>query len=216
MGFIDAGGAAFTLTDESLDENLPSGRKARRIGINLDAPAREHVVTVTIRPAEPPPPFAGATLPQGMRVDAGRAGVRVEAESFAAQSGGAVEVVARAAASGRGLRRWDAAGHTLSWKFAVPNAGRHAIRLRYALGATEDSIRSAKLDGAEIVTAENASVFPVTGGWSAESDNWNEAWLGQGAEAVLADLAPGTHTLVLRNEKGPLNLDWIELVPVAP
>lgn len=213
---IDTGGAAFTLTDELLNENLPSGLKARRIGINLDKPATGHVVTVTIRPAEPPPPFAGAVLPDGVGIDAGRDRVRVEAEAFDKQSGGTVEVVARVAASGQGFRNWDKAEHTLSWKFVAPKAGRYAVRLRYALGVSGESARSALLDGKMIVPADNPSLFPGTGGWSSESDNWSETWLGQGAEAVLVDLTAGAHTLTLRNEGGALNLDWIELVPVAP
>lgn len=213
---IDTGGAAFTITDELLDENLPSGLKARRIGINLNEPATGHVVTVTIRPAEPPPPFTGAKLPDGVGIDAARDRVRIEAERFDRQSNGSVEVVARVAASGLGFRNWDKAGHAISWKFVAPKAGRYAIRLRYALGVSGDSARSALIDGKTIVPADNPSLFPGTGGWSSEGDNWSETWLGQGAEAVLVDLTAGVHTLTLSNEKGALNLDWIELAPVAP
>ena len=211
---IDTRGALFTLTDEVLPENLPGGVKARRLGINLDQASAEPVITLTIRPAAAPATVSDAALPSGVEINDMQPKVRIEAEAFAGETGGKVEPVARIQTSGLAIRNWDRAGHSLSWRFSTPQAGRYAVRLRYALGAPGDSLRTATLDGNPLVIARTPAVFTPTGGWSAETDDWREVWLGEGGEAVLADLKAGGHTLVLRDEQGALNLDWIELVPV--
>ncbi len=213
---IDTGGAEFHLNDEVLPENLPGGAKTRRIGIDLVAPAEAPAITLTIRPAEPPVEAKGAvvTLPEGVRPDPARPTLRTEAEARSGEAGGRVDLVDRVNASGLGIRNWDTSGHVLSWKFQVVRPGRHAIRLRYALGGAAASERSAKWDGVPVVPADAPARFEPTGGWSSGSDDWREAWLGATGTALLLDLKAGEHTLELRNERGSLNLDWIELVPV--
>ncbi|MDF3059305.1 MAG: Heparinase II/III-like protein [Rariglobus sp.] len=212
---IDTQGAAFTLTDEVLPENLPGGAKARRLGINLDQPSLAPVITLTIRPTEPPATaVASATLPAGTVVVDDQAPVRIEAEAFSSESDGKVEPVARVETSGLAIRSWDKTGHTLGWRFTVPKDGRYAVRVRYALGTPGDSVRTATLDGDPLVTAGDPAAFAPTGGWSSERNDWREVWLGAGGEAVLLELKAGDHALVLRNEQGALNLDWLEVVPV--
>ncbi|MFA6961599.1 MAG: heparinase II/III family protein [Opitutaceae bacterium] len=212
---IGTQGAAFTITDELLPENLPGGAKARRLGINLDQPSEAPVITLTIRPTEVPATAqASAALPAGTVVADDQPPVRIEAEAFIAETGGKVEPVARVETSGLGIRNWDKAGHCLGWSFTIVKAGRYAVRLRYALGSPGDSVRTATMDENPLVTARTPAIFSPTGGWSSEFNDWREVWLGEGGEAVLLDLNAGKHTLGLRNEQGPLNLDWIELVPV--
>ncbi|MEZ0217695.1 MAG: heparinase II/III family protein [Rariglobus sp.] len=212
---IDTQGAPFTLTDEVLPENLPGGAKARRLGINLNQPSVAPAITLTIRPAAvPATAIASAALPAGTMVADDQPAVRIEAEAFISETGGKVEPVARVEASGLGIRNWDKAGHSLGWRFSAPKDGRYAVRVRYALGAPGDSLRTATLDGKPLVTAKTPAVFTPTGGWSSESNDWREVWLGEGGEAVLLDLKAGGHTLILNNEQGALNLDRLELVPV--
>jgi hypothetical protein len=47
---VDTGGRAFTVRSETLEEQVPTPTRPVRIGIALDAPVREAVVTLTIRP----------------------------------------------------------------------------------------------------------------------------------------------------------------------
>lgn len=51
---VDARGTAVEFTEEILDEDLPSNRKPRRIGINLTEPVTEAMVTLTIRKVNVP------------------------------------------------------------------------------------------------------------------------------------------------------------------
>ncbi|MBN2022653.1 MAG: heparinase II/III family protein [Pirellulales bacterium] len=50
---IDAGGAAFSIQSDAIDEDVPGRVKPTRIGIDLDDPVREAAITLTIRPLEP-------------------------------------------------------------------------------------------------------------------------------------------------------------------
>jgi hypothetical protein len=47
---VDTGGRAFTVRSETLEEQVPTPTRPVRLGIALDAPVREAVVTLTIRP----------------------------------------------------------------------------------------------------------------------------------------------------------------------
>ena len=213
---IDTGGAAFTIKDEVLPENLPGRQKARRLGIDLVKPSVAPFISVTVRPVALPVGAAPAVtaLPQGVVPDPTTPRVRIEAETLAVETGGTVEPVERVATSGLALRHWDEPGHTLGWRFTAPRTGSYAVLIRYALGDQQDSLRTATLDDQPLVTARTPAGFAPTGGWSSTADDWREAWLGAGGEAVIAQLTAGEHKLTLRNEKGPLNLDWIELVPL--
>ncbi|NUQ01891.1 MAG: PKD domain-containing protein, partial [Armatimonadetes bacterium] len=57
---------------------------------------------------------------------------QVEAESFAGQGGGEVQLFERVATSGKMVTKWhQEVGHWLEWKLVVPSAGRYQLAARY-------------------------------------------------------------------------------------
>lgn len=212
---IRSEGAGFSITSEPLDERLPGGFKATRLGIDMDHPVKEGEIHVEITP------FAAEAgiFQTGERLPAGRSvlptgAVRLEGENFSRQEGGKVEPVARVAASGLGVRFWDNPGHRLTWRFQLPEAGDHVIALRHAHAGADMALRRARIDGKPVSGDDIEHAFPPTGGWSGDEDNWKTLWLGRNGEAMPVHLAAGPHELTLINVSGALNLDWVEITPV--
>jgi glucosylceramidase len=151
-----------------------------------DGAARDEVtVTVTVTPK-------GAPI-----------GVRVEAESYAAQNGwtegGANFVESNAGASGGKNVGWTAAGHWLSYRVDVAQAGTYDLELRVANGTgaiAADAISFRNAAGEKLATVS----VPDTGGWAAYQ-----------SVHVPVTLAAGDQLVTVFCETGGFNLDYIQL-----
>lgn len=215
---VETGGRAFTVKDEVLDEKLPSGQKARRIGLSLNEPAERARIVCRIESAAPPTldnPVIEKAAGEA-RGPVWNKAITVAAKDFSAQTGGAVEVVPKyAAASGHAIRMWNNDGHELAWKFQVPRGGVYGILLRYCNGGGREALRALRVDGSPADGIRGAFAFPPTGGWSADRDDWKEVWLAQSGRVYIISLAAGEHTVSLRNaEGGAVTLDTVSLVPL--
>jgi hypothetical protein len=111
---------------------------------------------------------------------------------------------------------WDKdLGHWLEWTIRVGRADTYAIALRYASGA-EQARRDCQIDGAPPGEAWQGLLFPGTGGYCTEADNW--AWRllkGKDGSVLCPRLSAGEHTLRLTNRGGGMALDAILLVPAG-
>ena len=135
--------------------------------------------------------------------------MRIEAEQFAAESGGAIHVRPdKLSASGLSLSHFDAKGHWLEWKFDVPVADRYYLLARYAVPT--DSARAVTMDGQPV----GDFAFPTTGGYGSDAvDNWGVTAMMAKGRPVSLQLAAGPHKLRLENRNGlGLNLDYMELM----
>lgn len=215
---IDTEGQPYIIKDEVLEENLPSGRKARRIGLSLSQPILHARITYHIAPA----PFA-AVSSSILERSAGELSaptwaeaVAVEAEKFSAQTGGAVETVPKFDATGGvAVRLWNNDGHQLSWKFHLSRPAVCGLVLRYCNGGGADALRSLSIDGHQVFGSDGAFSFPPTGGWSENRGDWREVWLAKKGHVLAASLSSGDHVISLCNTGGgPMTLDWISLVPL--
>jgi hypothetical protein len=144
-----------------------------------------------------------------------KGGIWLEAEDLAAEGGGTCRIIdGRINASGRIVTYWDKdLGHWLEWKVPVRTAGSYAVALRYASGA-DRALRDCRIDGTRPGPACDGLVFPGTGGYSSQADNW--AWRllkTKDGTPVRFELSAGDHTLRLVNRGGGMAVDAILLVP---
>ena len=142
-------------------------------------------------------------------------GIWLEAENHSGEGGGTSRTVAgRVNASDRIVTYWDQdAGHWLEWKIPVATAGAYAVALRYASGAKE-ALRECRIDGTSPGADWDRLLFPGTGGYCTQADNW--AWRllkGKDGGVLRHTLSAGEHTLRLTNRGGGMALDAILLVP---
>lgn len=147
--------------------------------------------------------------------------VKIEAETFSGQGGGAVTVAKLVRASGSALSKWDNPGHWLEWKADVPADGAYYLIFRFAQGFQDKTgtNRVLSIDGQEL----ERGFFWYTGGWARGSDDWACRLLTgtDGAPHILT-LGQGQHSLRLEAPPGKpkgLNLDYLLLVPaftIAP
>ena len=138
----------------------------------------------------------------------------IEAEKLAAQGSGKCQIIPnRANASGDIVSYWDKdKDHWLEWAVPIKTAGRYAITLKYATGAPR-SVRDLRIDGEFPDPACKKLVFPGTGGYCADGDNWAYAQVKDAAGApVCVQLAAGTHRLRMTNLGGGLAVDFILFV----
>ncbi len=216
---INTDSHAFTLNNEVLEENLPSGQKARRVGLSLNEPATHSRIAYRIEATNPP--VVGNPVIDKAAAEAHGPGwnqmLTVEAEQFSGESGGKVEKVSKQGASGgMAIRMWNNDGHELTWKFQAPQDGTYGILLRYCNGGTGDALRALNVDGSPVDGIEGGFAFPPTGGWSADQDDWKEVWLAQSGRVYVVNLKAGEHAVSLKNvEGGAVTLDWIALVPLT-
>jgi hypothetical protein len=144
------------------------------------------------------------------------ADIRMQAEDFAGQGGGEVQIVSgRVGADGKAVTMWEAhQGHWLEWKFAAPQDGMYQIILKYASGSPETT-RAVQIDGAFPDAALQKVVLPGTGGYSSTEDNWRFHQLQGGDQKPLqVRLSKGEHTLRIANLGGGMALDFILLKKV--
>ena len=144
-------------------------------------------------------------------------GIWLEAEDRSGEGDGTSRIIdGRVNASARIVSYWDKdLGHWLEWKIPVTNAGAYAIALRYASGAVR-ALRDCQIDGASPGTDWSGLLFPGTGGYSSQADNW--AWRllkGKDGRVLRHKLSAGEHTLRLTNRGGGMALDAILLVPLG-
>lgn len=163
-----------------------------------------------------------ARTEQAVRVPAGwertvreRGAVWVEAESHTGEGGGASQrLTGRVNASGAVVSFWEKdIGHWLEWSVQVPKPGPYAIAMKYATGSPQ-AVRACQIDGQSPGEAWTQLVFPGTGGFSAEADNW--AWRAladKDGRPLRIELTAGTHALRLTNQGGGMALDAILVVP---
>jgi hypothetical protein len=201
---------------ELVEIENPSRPTPRRMGFALTEPVVEAAMGFEMRTVplagDLPGVYIAPEWEVERRPDTDRA-LRVEAESFTDERGGRVEVCDKVGASGRSFRFWDDRDHDLTWLFEVPETGGYAVRVRYCHAAPGVVTREVLIDGE--VSDAPACVFPATGGWSSERDDWQELWLTRGTAPLVVRLEAGQHRITLRNDCGHgLNLDWLELVPL--
>ncbi len=141
--------------------------------------------------------------------------ITVEAEQFAAQTGGSVTLTDKPGAQPAGainsFRGWDDIGHTLQWNVHVDDPGQYLVRFRYA-AALDQSYRTFRIDGA----GDYNIYFPNTGGWN----DWDLMALHHPSGGyLLFTLTEGDHTITMTNSSladgTGTNLDYIELVRVG-
>lgn len=148
----------------------------------------------------------GVKLPPQPKVE----GIITEAEDFTAQAGG--KVVIRSDKIGvhkKCFSHWDKEGHELAWKLDVPKDGKYQLLVRYA--ANDDAKRGFTLNG------ESLGVFelPSTGGFGESAADWQSYTLERNKGNLILPLKAGKSDLKIGNADGsPLNLDYIQLVPV--
>ena len=148
----------------------------------------------------------GVKLPPQPKVE----GIITEAEDFTGQAGG--KVVIRSDKIGvhkKCFSHWDKEGHELAWKLDVPKDGKYQLLVRYA--ANDDAKRGFTLNG------ESLGVFelPSTGGFGESAADWQSYTLERNKGNLILPLKAGKSDLKIGNADGsPLNLDYIQLVPV--
>lgn len=135
--------------------------------------------------------------------------ILVQAEDFAAQGGGEVEVTDRGHNVGQMITKWHQdAGHWLEWRFTVPQSGRYAIYARYGTSGAETR-RALSIDGVSPGACFDGIAFASTGGYGQTAEQWRVLRLGPAVE-----LAAGEHALRMTNLGDGLALDYLALVPV--
>ncbi|MBI4976201.1 MAG: heparinase II/III family protein [Spirochaetes bacterium] len=138
--------------------------------------------------------------------------VKIEAETFVAEEGGTVKIVDKLGNSGKSFNLWDNDGHSVTWKYSVPEDGTYGIQIRYC--TAEEAVRRAVIVDGKTVKDGAAFVFLSTGGWSSSKDDWQDAWFA-GNGGLRIPLIKGDHTITLINKGGGgMNVDWIKIVPL--
>jgi len=154
------------------------------------------------------------TAPEWMAKLAEADRIIVQAEGFADQGGGEVQIKDdRQATLGDMITYWHQdEGHWLSWKFDVAEAGRYRVLLRYAT-SSENPVRRFELDGAVPDPALAAMVFEPSGGFGNTAGDWRFRPLVDAAgKDLVFDLSAGGHEIKMTNLGDGLGLDFIILV----
>lgn len=206
----EGGELAFATVDR-LKSFGPTGfMVCQRLGIGFKDPLKNGLIRLRIEPFAAP---GAVILDAEKAVEKNQGAIRIEAESFTKETGGKVEIVSgRVGASGKAFKGWDGEGHAIAWSFPVPVTGSYGLRIRYC---TESpfAVRSLAVQNRKV--GENVAFrFPGTGGWSSGTDDWAEAWVGEGRNPVPLWLEAGPVDIAMENGGNAMNLDWLELVPL--
>ena len=140
-----------------------------------------------------------------------------EAEAMDAQELGVAKPYThrRFLSNGTGLGSWSQAGHAISWRIAVPKAGRYALVLKAAVWEEEGARRLVQLDGVDLNDGL-PSLFAHTGGFGADPSQWRHyAVAGRDGAPLALELSAGLHALTLTSFGGGMNLDTLVLVPLG-
>lgn len=190
-------------------ENLHHGNKPLRIAFTMPEAVTRAQITIAMTPAPSPISYTVDLTGYEPRLDQA---IRIQAESFSAESGGEVMEQKKVGSDGMAFKNWDAAGHALSWEVQVPADGLYGLRVRYTHAIPGLSMRSVQWQGIDEI---GTTSFPSTGGWSSYQDDWSTVYAGHEGTPCLVTLEQGPQILTMTNLDGhSLNLDWIELVPV--
>lgn len=180
-----------------------------------------YVVTLTVsdkrgtsaalkRPVHVPPQWVMALDP--------KQSVVLEAEAFTGQGKGEVAVTQRVGCNGSMVTKWESTlGHWLEWKFALPQAGKYNVVLRYCTQSV-DTRRELTVDGQAAGPGFEEVRLASTGGDSTDVDQWQYHRVpatpgGSTDTPAVLNLTAGTHTLRLSNTGGGLGLDQVLIVP---
>ncbi len=212
------GGTLVLDTRDKLKSFSTSGwMSVNRLGFNFEKPVTKAKIIYHIEPEQ-----IGASGVRTAQVnndgkissDSEKPVIHLEAENFTKEKNGSVEIVSgKTGATGKAFKSWDNEGHTLSWQLEVPTSGFYALRLKYCGQLTEPSKRSIQIDNKPAALANYA--FSSTGGWSSGTDDWKVMWFGETDSPTPLYLEAGKRELTIINQGGPLNLDWLELVPLS-
>lgn len=100
---------------------------------------------------------------------------------------------------------------SLQWKVNVKRAGSYHLKLRYCI-ANDEATVAVLVDGAAPSQAALLAHLKPTGGWSNESDDWQEVILcGPDGKPITIPLSMGSHVIELTDPSGPVNLDTLSL-----
>ncbi|NMA46871.1 MAG: hypothetical protein GX945_09955 [Lentisphaerae bacterium] len=197
----------------------PGRQSPTRLGFNFSKPVLQASIAYAIQPLSSLiglPGFYVAPDEATFKPLRDQA-ISFEAEEFTAQANGEVKIEDKPGASKQAFKFWDKQGHSLSWTFTVPKAGKYALLVRCCHSFGDGVARHVIIDGKQLNADDDPFLFPGTGGWSNSEDQWTDAWLAVAGRATILDLSAGKHSLTMINADGRgLNLDWIRVVPVAP
>ncbi|WP_158543729.1 DUF4962 domain-containing protein [Cohnella sp. OV330] len=134
-----------------------------------------------------------------------------EAEHFQSTAGGKFDVYTSRPflSNGTGVAAWDQKGQSISWQLDVPQSGKYDVVVKYVAGwGLTGDVQSSRLVqlGEAMYTAE----APRTVDWGTQPQYWKALRIKTGTE-----LAQGKTTLTMWNVLGPMNLDWLGLIPSA-
>lgn len=181
---------------QTYEARLSSARPERLQGL---LQARLELAGGKVLRGQVPVALAGAFL---------RDGLLVQAEAFAAQEGGTVQVRDdKPGVMGKCISHWDAAGHALAWKVVVPTAGTYRLMLRYC--TPDGAVRALRVDGRD----GGSVTMPATGGFGTMASEWDHVAAATAKGPVRLELTAGEHTIRLENTDGKgCNLDYLALV----
>jgi hypothetical protein len=140
----------------------------------------------------------------------------VEAEDKTAEGGGQSQLFSgRVNASGRIITYWEKdVGHWLEWTVTIPRSAAYALVIKYASGSANVA-RACRIDGEYPAEGARKNVFPGTGGFSSNADNWAwRAFEDDSGNPLSIPLTEGRHVLRLENVRGGMALDAFMLIPV--
>ncbi|MGI6356660.1 MAG: hypothetical protein ACOX6W_16440 [Lentisphaeria bacterium] len=212
---------AVTGADWSLDSEVIENPGVRnvptRVGINLTTPVTAATVTVTIKPtplSDDLPGFYREPDMTGLNPAVNDA-ITIQAENIAEETGGAVIREPKVDSDEDAIKFWDKAGHALTWEFTVPADGRYALLVRACHSFGDGVARHIAVDGAPLNQEDTPFLFPGTGGWSTNANQWREVWVAHNRKALILELKAGQHRLTMTNaDNCGLNLDWLKIVPL--
>lgn len=135
-------------------------------------------------------------------------GIIVEAEAFAEQKGGEVQLREdKIGTRGKSLSHWDSVGHTLGWTVNVPADGEYKLVVRYC--NPDGALRRLEVDGKDY----GEFTLYGTGGFGSEGADWEHFTPIRNGVPVLFKLQAGSHVIRMENRDGKgCNLDYLGLV----
>ncbi len=135
----------------------------------------------------------------------------VAAPNFSAEGGGNIKLAdSKSGAIGKVLYGWDTLGHWIEWNVDVPSEGYYYLTLCYC--SPMDKIEREITINGEVQEPFALMVFPSTGGWSGDADNWRllTAQNPVSNQPLLLKLKQGKNVIRLTNINGRgINLNYL-------